>query len=75
MNNDALKKVGVITKFGKGCDIIVDHHIQIPQGFKAIKRLYKYLLDSKWKPLESTVFKIRIPGTMVGMMQFMCYLR
>ena len=42
-HKDALKKVGVITEFGKGCDIIVYHHIQVHQGFKAITRLYKYL--------------------------------
>ena len=55
---DALKKVGEITVFGKGCDVIVDHNIQMHQGFKEIKRLYKYLQDSKWKPRESTMFKI-----------------
>ena len=40
---DSLKKVGVITKFGKVCDIIVNHHIQMNQGFKVITRLYNYL--------------------------------
>jgi hypothetical protein len=58
---DALKKVGVVTDFGKGCDIIVDHHIQMHQDFKAITRLYKYLQASKWKPHESTVLQIWIP--------------
>ena len=65
---DSLKKVGVITKFGKVCDIIVNHHIQMNQGFKVITRLYKYLQDSKWKFPKSTMFKIWIPGIMVSKM-------
>ena len=50
---DSLKKVGVIIEFGKGHDIIVDHHIQMHQGFKEIARLCKYLQASKWKPHHS----------------------
>ena len=50
---DSLKKVGVITKFGKVCDIIFNHHIQMNQGFKVITRLYKYIQASKWKPHHS----------------------
>ena len=54
--------MGVVTEFGKGCDIIVDHHNRMHQDFKAIKRLYKYLQASKWKTPDNTMLKIWIPN-------------
>ena len=45
--------MGVIIEFGKGCDIIFNHHVQINQGFKVITKLYKYIQASKWKPHHS----------------------
>ena len=59
---DALQKVGVVTEVGEGCNVIVDHHIQMHTDFKAITRLYKYLQASKWEPYESGVLPIWIPN-------------
>lgn len=59
---DALEKIGVVTEEGGGCDVIVDHHIQMHTDFKTIKRLYSYLQVSEWEPSVFSVLPIWIPN-------------
>ena len=59
---DDLDQIGVVTNTGEGCDVIIDHHIQMHTDLKVITRLYKYPHSSEWEPHESKVLPIWIPN-------------
>ena len=39
---DDIEHIGVVTKSGKGCDVIIDHHIQMHTDLKAITKFYMF---------------------------------